>query len=276
MEGGLEALPVNETSGSDGEISVDPSAQCGFMVDWCLLVLAARWSAAFPFLFASPVSVVAAFCPCGPALSPESWRHSGYFSYCFQPCVCDGFSCVWRMQDLEGLGDALLGTPAAATVYMECDSSKHAAAASAAAVLLTGLFAGLFDCLDSDIFCLVDVTVHVKQEALVGLFMLFAAAPLFLFNEFSKLAAAALKALEYLWTLGVVYTVVDGAFVFSQLVGGCFALFHEYICIPGGLNPKGKVLEAFLLFPFVGGRSTKEESLLWTHFLHISEAKLSG
>ena len=254
MEGGLEALPVNETSGSDGEMSVDPSAQCGFMVDWGLFVLAARWSAAFPFLFASPASVVAAFCPCGPALSPESWRHPGYFSYCFQPCVCDGFSCVWRMQDLEGLGDALLGTPAAATVYMECDSSKHAAAASAAAVLLTGLFAGLFDCLDRDIFCLVDVTVHVKQEVLVGLFTLFAAAPLFLFNELSKLAAAALKALEYLWTLGVVYTVVDGAFVFLQLVGGCFASFHEYICIPGGLNPKGKVLEAFLLFPFVSLR----------------------
>ena len=40
-----------------------------------------------------------------------------------------GFSCVWSLQDLEGLGDALLITPAAATVYMECDSSKHAAAA---------------------------------------------------------------------------------------------------------------------------------------------------
>ena len=98
------------------------------------------------------------------------------------------------MQDLEGLGDALLGTPAAATVYMVCDSSKHAAAASAAAVLLTGLFAGLFDCLDRDIFCLVDVTVHTKQEVLVGIFTLFcalfAAARMFLFNELSKLAAA--------------------------------------------------------------------------------------
>ena len=99
MESGLDALPVIEPSGSDVEIPVDPSAQCGFMVDWDLFVLAARWSAAFPFLFASPASVVAAFRPCGPALSPESWRHPGYFSYCFQPCVCDGFSCVWRMQD---------------------------------------------------------------------------------------------------------------------------------------------------------------------------------
>ena len=80
------------------------------MVDLGLFVLAARPSAAFPFLFASPASVVAAFRPCGPALSPESWRHPGYFSYCFQPCVCD-----WRMQDHEGLGDALLVTPAAAT-----------------------------------------------------------------------------------------------------------------------------------------------------------------
>ena len=164
MKGGLEALPVIEPSGSDVEISVDPSTQCGFMVDWGLFVLVARWSAAFPFLFASLASVVAAFRPCGAALSPESLRHPGYFSYCFQPCVFDWFSCVWRVQDLEGLGDALLGTPAAATVYMECDLSKHAAAASAAAVLLTGVFAGLFDCLDRDIFCIVDVTVHMKQE----------------------------------------------------------------------------------------------------------------
>ena len=104
------------------------------MVDLGLFVLAARPSAAFPFLFASPASCVAAFRPCGLALSPESWRHLGCFSYCFQPCVCDWFSCVWRMQDLEGLGDALLVTPAAATVYMECDLSNHAAAASAAAV----------------------------------------------------------------------------------------------------------------------------------------------
>ena len=73
-----------ESSGSDGEMSVDPSAQCGFMVDWGLFVLAARWSAAFPFLFASPASVVAAFRPCGLALSPESWRHPGYFSCCFR------------------------------------------------------------------------------------------------------------------------------------------------------------------------------------------------
>ena len=258
MEGGLEALPVNETSGSDGEMSVDPSAQCGFMVDWGLFVLAARWSAAFPFLFASPASVVAAFRPCGPALSPESWRLPGYFSYCFQPCVCDGFSCVWRMQGLYCLGDALLGTPAAATVYMECDLSKHAAAASAAAVLLTRVFAGLFDCLDRDIFCIVDVTVHMKQEVLVGIFTLFcaplAAARMFLFNELSKLAAAALQALGYLWTLGVVYAVIGGASVFLLLVSGCFALFHEFICISGGLNPKGKVLEAFLLFPFVSLR----------------------
>ena len=59
--GGFEALPVIQPSGSDVEISVDPSTQCGFMVDWGLFVLAARWSAAFPFLFASPASVTAAF-----------------------------------------------------------------------------------------------------------------------------------------------------------------------------------------------------------------------
>ena len=95
------------------------------MVDWGLFVLAARWSAAFPFVFALPASVVAAFRPCGPAFSPESWRHPGYFSSCFQPCVCDWFSCVWSLQDLEGLGDALLATPAAATVYMTGELSKH-------------------------------------------------------------------------------------------------------------------------------------------------------
>ena len=68
-EGGLEALPVIEPSGSDVEMSVDFSIQCVFMVDWGLFVLAARWSVAFPFLFASPASVVGAFRPCGPALS---------------------------------------------------------------------------------------------------------------------------------------------------------------------------------------------------------------
>ena len=124
MEGGLEALPVIEPSGSDVEISVDFSTQCGFMVDWGLFVLAARWSAAFPFLFASPASVVAAFRPCGPAFSPESWRHPGYFSYCFQPCVCDWFSCVWSLQDLEGLGDALLATLAAAACGVQACSSS--------------------------------------------------------------------------------------------------------------------------------------------------------
>ena len=62
MEGGLEALPVIEPSGSDVEISVDSSTQCRFMVDWGLFVLAARWSAAFPFLFASPASVVSLAC----------------------------------------------------------------------------------------------------------------------------------------------------------------------------------------------------------------------
>ena len=78
MEGGLEALPVIEPSGSDVEISVDFSTQCGFMVDLGLSVLAARWFAAVPFPHASPASVVAAFRPCGPALSPESWRHPGF------------------------------------------------------------------------------------------------------------------------------------------------------------------------------------------------------
>ena len=84
------------------------------------------------------------------------------FSSCFQPCVCDWFSCVWSLQDLEGLGDALLVTPAAATVYMKGDSSKHAAAASAAAVLLPELFAGLLECFDGDISCLVGKFVLMR------------------------------------------------------------------------------------------------------------------
>ena len=115
-EGGLETLPVIEPSGSDVEMSVDFSTQCGFMVDWGLFVLAARWSAAFPFPCASLASVVAAFRPCGLALSPVSWRHPGYFSYCFQPCVCVWFSCEWDFQDLDGLGDALRITPAAGCI----------------------------------------------------------------------------------------------------------------------------------------------------------------
>ena len=163
--------------------------------------------------------------------------------------------------------DALLVTPAAATVYIEGDLSKHAAAASAAAVLLPAFFEGLLGCFDGDFFCSVGKFVLMMQEVLVGgsaglegLFTLFcapfAAARMLLFNELSKLAAAALQALEYFWTLGVVYAVIGGPFVFLLLVGGCFALFHEYICIPGGLNPKGKVLEAFLLFPFVSLRQS--------------------
>ena len=54
-----------EPSGSHVEMSGDFSIQCGFMVDWGLFVLVARWSAAFPFPCASPASVVAAFRPCG-------------------------------------------------------------------------------------------------------------------------------------------------------------------------------------------------------------------
>ena len=267
MEGGLEALPVIEPSGSDVEISVDPSTQCGFMVDLGLFVLAARWFAAFPFLFASPASVVAAFRPCGPALSPESWRHPGYFSYCFQPCVCDWFSCVWSMQDLEGLGDALLVTPAAATVYMECDLSKHAAAASAAAVLLPALFEGLLGCFDGDFSCLVGKFVLMWQEVLVGgfagfegLFVTFcallAAAIKLLFHEMSKPAAAAFEAFGFLRTLDGYFAVLVGTIVILLLLHfleGCFAFFDEYICIPGGLTPKEKVLEA-ILFPFVSLR----------------------
>ena len=270
MEGGLEALPVIEPSGSDVEISVDFSTQCGFMVHWGLFVLAARWSAAFPFLFASP-AVVAAFRPCGPALSPESWSHPGYLSYCFQPCVCDCFSCVWSLQDLEGLGDALLVTPAAATVYMKGDLSKHAAAACAAAVLFPVFFEGLLGCFDGDFSCFVCKFVLMMQEVLVGGFAgleshfatfcapLAASRKLF-FHEKSKPAAAAFEAaFGYLRTLDGDFAVFVGSYIILLLLhflGGCFALFDEYICIPGGLTPKEeKVLEANL-FPFVSLRQS--------------------
>ena len=113
-----------EPSGSDVEISVDSSTQCGFMVDWGLFVLAARWSAAFPFLFASPASVVAAFRPCGPALSPESWRHPGYFSYCCQPCVIGSLA--------YGVCKTLRVLVTPCWSYMKGDLSKHAAACAAA------------------------------------------------------------------------------------------------------------------------------------------------
>ena len=221
---------------------------------------------AFPFLFAS----LAAFRPCGPALSPESWRHPGYFSYCFQPCVCDWFSCVWSLQDLEGLGDALLVTTAAATVHMKGDLSKHAAAASAAAVLLPELFEGLLECFDGDISCLVGKFVLMRQEVLVGGFAgfeslfasfcaPFAAARKLLFYKLSKPAAAAFEAFGYFRTLDVIFAVVVGSFVILLMLhffGGCFALFDEYICIPGGLTPKEeKVLEA-ILFTFVSLRQS--------------------
>ena len=43
---------------------------------------------------------------------------------------------MWDFQDLEGLVDALLATPAAATVYTDCQRSKLVAAAAAAVAAL--------------------------------------------------------------------------------------------------------------------------------------------
>ena len=79
------------------------------LVDLGLFVLAARWFAAVPFPRAWPAPVVAAFRPCGPALSSESWRYAGSL-YCYQPCLCVSILRVWYVQDLEGLVDALLGS----------------------------------------------------------------------------------------------------------------------------------------------------------------------
>ena len=109
MEGGLEALPVIEPSGSDDEMSVDFSIQYGFIVDWGLFVLAACWSAAFPS--ASLAFVVAASRSCGPALL-VSWLCPGT---CFQPCLW--FIREWNdVRDLEGLCGAFRAL-AAMSVY---------------------------------------------------------------------------------------------------------------------------------------------------------------
>ena len=154
--------------------------QCGFMVDFGLSVLAARWFAAVPFPRASPASVVPAFRPCGPALSPESWRHPGYL-YCFQPCSCVSISCVRDVQDLEGLVDALLATPAAATVYMDCKRDKLVPAAAAAA----------FDVLD---FCDGDFVDSVGDLAFFSSLDRSAAAFVYEYCECGKLAVAAAAA----------------------------------------------------------------------------------
>ena len=71
---------MNETSGSDVEMTVGYSIQYGILVDWGRFATAARLSAALSSV--SPACVVAAFLPCGPVLSPASWRH---FGHCSQP-----------------------------------------------------------------------------------------------------------------------------------------------------------------------------------------------
>ena len=130
MEGDVEALPVNESSVSDIEMTVDLSIHYGFMVDWSLFLLAARWSAAF----------LSASRSCGSALL-VSWLCPGT---CFQPCLW--FIRQWiDVADLEGLWGAS-GALAAASVYMFHDLSKPAAAAGLAtafeftAVLVGDLF----------------------------------------------------------------------------------------------------------------------------------------
>ena len=109
-EGDLEALPVGESAGSDFETTAGFSNQHGFFVDWGLFVPAACLSAALSSF--SLAFVVAEFLPCGPALSPESWRQPGY---CSQPrMLCRCFWGMWGLvtprddQGLEGLVGASL------------------------------------------------------------------------------------------------------------------------------------------------------------------------
>ena len=91
MEGDVEALPANETSRSDFEMTVVCSIKYSFLVDWGLFLPVAR-------LFAASSSASFAFRPCGLALSPESWRHP---RYCFQPwMLCHCFLSKWDVQDL--------------------------------------------------------------------------------------------------------------------------------------------------------------------------------
>ena len=66
-EGDLEALPVNETSGSDVENTISYSIQYGFLADRGLFVPAACMIAAHSSVLHA--FVVDAFLPCGPALS---------------------------------------------------------------------------------------------------------------------------------------------------------------------------------------------------------------
>ena len=82
-----------------------------------------------------------------------------------------------------------------------------------------------------------------------------AAARKLLFHEKSKLATAAFEAaFGYLRTLDVDFAVLVGSYIILLLLhflGGCFALFDDYICIPGGLTPKEEKVSEAILFPFV-------------------------
>ena len=124
MEGDVEALPMNESSVSDIEMTVDLSIHYGFMVDWGLFLLAARWSAAF--LSASPASVVAASRSCGSALL-VSWLCLGT---CFQPCL-------WFIRQWIDVSQIW---SAAAITHLFCKKSMLAAAAFASTfpVVLVG------------------------------------------------------------------------------------------------------------------------------------------
>ena len=150
---------------------------------------------------------------------------------------------------------------AAAFVYEYCECGKLAEAAAAAMIWLLELFEGYFLFL-------------VGDSVLTSLLVLAVAALRYVFCKFGKLAAAAFAAarnangcLDFIYSelvgvflLGLlvllvgVFTVLDGD---CAVLAGALFLFYFYLCLPGG-------------------RSPKEESLLWTHFLYISEAKLSG
>ena len=128
---------------------------------------------------------------------------------------------------------------------MKGELSKHAAAV---AVLFLAFLEGLHGCFDDDFSCLVGKFVLMLQEFLVGGFAGFerhfavfcappAAARKLLFNERSKLAAAAFEAAFFLYlrTLGGDFAVLVGSFVMS--------------CIPGGRPQKKKKSRKQLFSP---------------------------
>ena len=182
------------------------------------------------------------------------------------------------------------GALAAASVHMFHDLSKPAAAAAlASAFKFTVVLVG-------DLLCLVGAfAVSFVSE------IWSAAVITYLFCKDSMLAAAAFASTFPVTLVGNSESLV-GAFVDLSFLGAgsaaatglsslmrwvpaaasivAFALsetFAELAVLVGTLEFVGFFFSVpSVCLCLLGGRFAKEESLLWTHFLHITEAKLSG